>query len=101
VSVFFFKYGNIEIGDNVFTELSEVLWTKVLKMGFNLLPGYGAAISIYLIFAFWATLTLAILVMMEGLSAFLHTLRLHWYKISSWSFECGVRSAYYFTGWNL
>lgn len=60
--------------------MSEVLWTKVLKMGFTLLPGYTGAVSIYLIFAFWATLTLAILVMMEGLSAFLHTLRLHWYK---------------------
>lgn len=51
----------------------------VLQMGLTMMDNYVGAVIIYLIFAAWAMFTLAILVMMEGLSAFLHTLRLHWY----------------------
>ena len=36
---------------------------------------YVSAIMMYFVFAFWAVLTLSILCLMEGLSAFLHTLR--------------------------
>jgi V-type H+-transporting ATPase subunit a len=36
---------------------------------------YVNAIVLYAIFAAWAALTISILVLMEGLSAFLHTLR--------------------------
>lgn len=60
-----------------FTELSEVLWTMVLIKGY-MLTGVGGGILMYIIFAAWAFFTVAILVMIEGLSAFLHTLRLHW-----------------------
>lgn len=49
----------------------------VLSLGLQL-TGYTGSIGLFFIFGAWTLFTLAILVMMEGLSAFLHTLRLHW-----------------------
>ncbi|CAG9538379.1 unnamed protein product [Cercopithifilaria johnstoni] len=63
-------------------QLSDVLWTMVFRQAF-MLNGYMGALATYIFFFLFATLSFSILVLMEGLSAFLHALRLHWIEFQS------------------
>uniref|UniRef100_A0A8C5EPQ7 V-type proton ATPase subunit a n=1 Tax=Gouania willdenowi TaxID=441366 RepID=A0A8C5EPQ7_GOUWI len=58
-------------------QLSEVLWTMVMRVGLRMDTSLGIVFLVP-VFALFAVLTLSILLVMEGLSAFLHALRLHW-----------------------
>ena len=55
-------------------QLSEVLWSMIMRIGLSS-EGWVGGVVLWFIFSAWAVLTVGILCLMEGLSAFLHTLR--------------------------
>ncbi|XP_049625162.1 V-type proton ATPase 116 kDa subunit a 2 [Suncus etruscus] len=63
-------------------QLSDVLWAMLMRVGLRVGTTYGVLLLLPVI-AVFAVLTIFILLVMEGLSAFLHAIRLHWVEFQN------------------
>lgn len=60
------------------SQLSSVFFENTMAMGLNSEGLVTQIIMIFIGYLVWATVTLAVLLLMDVMECFLHTLRLHW-----------------------
>jgi len=60
-------------------QLAKVFFDKILlTIAFTLTPGVVQGIASFILFPVFASITLFVLMFMDVMECFLHTLRLHW-----------------------
>merc|ERR1712127_263499 len=69
-------------------QLSLVFFQKTLAMGLSMAKKDDSS-SVYLMFTAWFAITLGVLMGMDVLECFLHTLRLHWVEFQSKFYKAG------------
>jgi V-type H+-transporting ATPase subunit a len=69
-------------------QLSAVFFEKTLLMGLSM-PFPTNGIALYILFTVWFGVTLGVLLGMDVLECFLHTLRLHWVEFQSKFYNTG------------
>ncbi|RKP15458.1 V-type ATPase, V0 complex, 116kDa subunit family [Piptocephalis cylindrospora] len=67
-------------------QLSAVLWDMTLASCFAMSPS-AMPVGLVIGFAAWFIMTISVMLIMEGLSAFLHALRLHWMEFDNKFYE--------------
>jgi len=84
-------------------QLSLVFYTKTIQMAFAMCSTLGApagGVLMYFLFGAWFTITCAVLLAMDVLECFLHTLRLHWVEFQS-KFYTGKNEGIKFAPYNI
>jgi V-type H+-transporting ATPase subunit a len=81
-------------------QLSAVFFEKTLLMGLSMSYPFNG-IALYILFTIWFAVTLGVLLGMDVLECFLHTLRLHWVEFQSKFYNSGGEGGIKFAPYDM